>query len=213
MTAAVLERIFEPFYTTRRANEGTGLGLAVVHGIVRQHAGVLKVYSSPGEGSIFHVYLPAAPGAASVPAAAQGAGPPPGTGQRVVCVDDDPLVLATLTGLVRRLGYEPVGFLSASAAEAYFTGPGSDEVAAVVCDFAMPELDGITLAQRASRRRANLPWILLSGYLNEDTLQRARAAGLETFIDKPPSLEHLARALHRVISRPGEQVAASHGEG
>ncbi len=207
MTAAVLDRIFEPFYTTRRTNEGTGLGLAVVHGIVRQHAGVLKVYSSPGEGSIFHVYLPAAPGAAATAPAAAGSSLPAGAGQQVVCVDDDPLVLDILTSLVRRLGYEARAFASASAAEVYLTGQESSTTAAVICDFAMPELDGITLAQRAGRRHGNLPWILLSGYLTEETLQRARAAGLEHFIDKPPSMDQLARALNRLIQRPAERMA------
>jgi len=83
--------------------------------------------------------------------------------------------------------------------EAFLTSPDSANTAAVICDFAMPELDGITLAQRVGRRRSYIPWILLSGYLSEETLKRARAVGLEHFIDKPPAMEQIARTLHRVL--------------
>jgi CheY-like chemotaxis protein len=218
MTAAVLERIFEPFYTTRRAGEGTGLGLAVVHGIVRQHAGVLKVYSSPGEGSIFHVFLPAASVAPAAPARADGTNLSAGSGQEVVCIDDDSLVLDILTNLVKRLGYRVRAFGQPALAEAFLSGPDSASTAAVICDFAMPGLDGITLAQRVGRRRSYIPWILLSGYLSEETLLRARAAGLEFFIDKPPSIEQIARTLQRVIANasspaPGGPDARPVGSG
>jgi len=199
MTAAVLERIFEPFYTTRKAGEGTGLGLAVVHGIVRQHAGVLKVYSSPGEGSIFHVYLPAASASPAPAAPSGGSSIPTGSGQEVVCIDDDSLVLEIVSNLLRRLGYRVRAFGQPAEGEAFLTSPDSANTAAVICDFAMPELDGITLAQRVGRRRSYIPWILLSGYLSEETLKRARAVGLEHFIDKPPAMEQIARTLHRVL--------------
>ncbi len=203
MTPAVLERIFEPFYTTRKAGEGTGLGLAVVHGIVKQHAGVIKVYSSPGEGTVFHVFLPAAAAELSPQGPTAGRDLPAGTGQEIVCVDDDSLVLEILVSLVRRMGYDAKPFGQAPAAEAYLSGPDSAATAAVICDFAMPDIDGITLSQRVGRRRSYLPWILLSGFLSEETLQRARAAGLEYFIDKPPAVEQIARVLSRVITSPG----------
>ena len=210
MTPAVMERIFEPFYTTRKAGEGTGLGLAVVHGIVKQHAGVLKVYSSPGEGSVFHVFLPAASADAVPQAHPSGGELPSGSEQEIVCIDDDSLVLEILVSLVRKMGYQARPFGQASAAEAYLTGPDSAAAAAVICDFAMPDIDGITLAQRVGRRRSYLPWILLSGYLSEDTLQRARAAGLEYFIDKPPSVEQIARMLSRVLATPGAREVSRH---
>ena len=202
MTPAVLERIFEPFYTTRKAGEGTGLGLAVVHGIVKQHAGVLKVYSSPGEGSTFHVFLPAASSGASATKQADGSSFPTGKGEEIVCIDDDALVLEILSSLVNRLGYRSRAFGQAAAGEAYLAGPESAGTVAVICDFAMPDLDGITLAQNVARRRGYLPWILLSGYLSEETLQRARAAGLEYFIDKPPAIEQIARTLQRALASP-----------
>jgi len=201
MTAAVLERIFEPFYTTRKAGEGTGLGLAVVHGIVRQHAGVLKVYSSPGEGSIFHVFLPAASASPAPAAQAPGLSIPAGSGQEIVCIDDDSLVLEVLSNMLRRLGYRVRSFGQPAEGEAFLTSADSANTAAVICDFAMPELDGITLAQRVGRRRSYVPWILLSGYLSEETLQRARAVGLEHFIDKPPAMDQIARTLQRVLGR------------
>jgi PAS domain S-box-containing protein len=206
MTAAVLERIFEPFFTTRRGGEGTGLGLAVVHGIIQQHGGFIKVYSAPGEGSIFHVYLPAAAEAAEAGPGGGEAALPLGQGQEVVCIDDDVLVLDTLTGLLSRLGYTLRSFGAPAEAFAYLTGRDSARTAAVICDFTMPEQDGISLAQQVGRLRSGLPWILLSGYLSEETVQRARAAGLEHFVDKPPSLEQLARILQRLTRREATQI-------
>jgi PAS domain S-box-containing protein len=195
MSAEVQERIFEPFYTTRRTGEGTGLGLAVVHGIVHQHAGRLKVYSSLGEGSIFHVYLPAAAEAASQLDEAESRGAPAGKGREIACVDDDPMVLAILVRLLGHLGFRVRGFGSAFEAYGFLTGPLSERTEAVVCDFAMPEMDGITLSQKVGLKRDGLFWVLLSGYLSGDTLRRARAAGLEHFVDKPPAAEQLARVL------------------
>jgi PAS domain S-box-containing protein len=195
MAPSVLERIFEPFYTTRRTGEGTGLGLAVVHGIVHQHGGLVKVYSSLGEGSIFHVYLPAAEDAAAADTGREPPRIPDGGGREIVCVDDDPMVLSVMVRLLNRMGYRAKGFGSGFLAEAYLTGPESGATEAVVCDFAMPEIDGISLAQRVGLRRGGLLWVLLSGYLSGDTLRRARAAGLEHFIDKPPTADQLARVL------------------
>ncbi|MFI5337814.1 MAG: ATP-binding protein, partial [Opitutales bacterium] len=198
MSPAVVERIFEPFFTTRRPGEGTGLGLAVVHGIIRAHDGALTVYSSPGEGSIFHVYLPAVVGA--VPAGQVRETRPMGQGEEIVCIDDDAAVLETLRGQLQCLGYRPRVFNSPAAARDYLTGSGSAGVAGVICDYAMPEIDGISLVQGVSARRSGLRWIMASGYLAEEPLQRARAAGLEHFIDKPPALDDLARTVRRMLA-------------
>ena len=198
MGPAVLERIFEPFFTTRRPGEGTGLGLAVVHGIIRAHFGTLTVYSSPGQGSIFHVYLPAALGVA--PARAELGEKTLGKGEEIVCIDDDAAVLETVRHQLASLGYWPRVFNSPLEARDYLTGPDSARVAGIICDFSMPELDGITLAQEVSAKRSGLRWILASGYLSEETLQRARTAGLEHFIDKPPSLDELSAAIRRMLA-------------
>jgi PAS domain S-box-containing protein len=190
MSERVLEHLFEPFFTTKPMGEGTGLGLAVVHGIVKHHGGVLIVHSVVDEGSIFHVYLPSCEASkkdsAVVPSLVHG------TGQEVVCIDDDSLVLDILDSQLAHLGYRARIFEDPSAARAYLLSPASSHVRVVFCDYSMPQADGISMARDIMAARSGLVWVLSSGFVTTETLERAKAAGFTHFIDKPPSLDDLS---------------------
>jgi PAS domain S-box-containing protein len=198
MSAEVMHRIFEPFFTTKRSGAGTGLGLAVAHGVIHNHDGIITVDSMPGRGSTFTVLLPAAPELT----AKRGSNPGfvvEGHGEAVLVVDDDLVVEETLCQMLVKIGYRPVTFSQPEQAVA-FMEKGGDEIRAVVSDFSMAGMDGIEVAKRIKARRPRLPFVLLSGYLTSETLERAQAAGLEHLLDKPILIDELARVVAECVA-------------
>ena len=193
----ILERIFNPFFTTRRTGEGTGLGLSLVDGIVRECGGGIDVRSVVGEGTRFEVYLPATeappPAAEAVPASL-----PRGDGQIVLIVDDEPALVALAEEVLAELGYEPVGYGSSTEALASFeTSP--DRFDAVITDQTMPDLTGLELASRIRTIRPALPVILCSGYSNPTLEREASEVGATALLHKPLRADDLALALHRAL--------------
>jgi len=184
------ERIFEPFYTTKQ--EGTGLGLATVHGVVRDHQGAVTVYSEPGQGTEFCVYLPQA-------SEAQQVAPPPqpiipGQGQKVLYVDDDKLIVNVATNMLERIGYRATGCDSAGEA-LRLLGEHHDGIEAVLMDQMMPQMTGIQLAHELRRRFPDMPLILATGFVNEELERAANRAGISMLLKKPLSLHRLSKAL------------------
>ncbi len=166
MDAALRARIFEPFFTTKGLGKGSGLGLAVVHGIVAEHGGTIIVTSEPGRGSAFEVRLPAVDAPAeplALPAPAIAA---PGHGQRIFLVDDEvALVRAGARGL-ERLGYHVTTFARAEdALDALRVDPRAADL--VITDHGMPGMSGLTLAAELARLRPALPVVLISGQLDD----------------------------------------------
>ncbi|OXI93807.1 hypothetical protein CFB48_33515 [Burkholderia sp. AU33647] len=194
--AEILERIFNPFFTTRAAGEGTGLGLSLVDGIVREHGGAVDVHSTPGEGARFDVYLPAAD--ARPARQAETIPVPHGGGQVVLLVDDEDALVRLGEEVLADLGYEPVGFSSSEAAWAALDAdPARFDV--VVTDHAMPHLTGLQLAARVARRRNDLPVILCSGFSTPALEREADALGVRMVLRKPLKTPDLARALAAVL--------------
>ena len=192
-------RVFEPFFTTKVVGLGTGLGLSVVHGIVTAHRGAITVNSVPGQGSTFDMYfplalpagLPAAPGAE--PSAPQGAG------QRVLYVDDDPVMLLTVEALLQRMGYRVTcmgGPLE--ALELWREQP--DAFDAVVTDFNMPSMSGLDLAVELGRLRPGLPVVISSGYVTEALRAEIGRAGVRHVLQKEYTLEQLGDVVHRALA-------------
>ena len=197
MDEATLARIFEPFFTTKEVGKGTGLGLALVYGIVTDSAGAIDVVSTPGRGSRFAIYLPRVEEEEMRPAAGDDASPlARGRGERVLVVDDEEALVAVTSEVLKHIGYEPVGCSDGAAALAAFD---SGHIDAVIADEVMPGLSGTQLATALRRKRADLPIVLVSGYTGPILTERALGAGVTEILKKPVQSREIARALARVL--------------
>lgn len=197
ITPDVMEHLFEPFFTTRGAQSGTGLGLAVVHGVVAEFGGAIDVKSTPGHGARFTLYFPECFDAAAAPKSASDAGPF-GAGQTVLVVDDEPTLVGLVEELLQGLGYAPVGFTSsADALQALRDDPA--RYAAVITDEVMPGLSGTQLTEALRAFAPSLPVLLLTGYGGAQLAQRAAAAGVSRVLSKPLQRGELARVLAEVL--------------
>jgi len=211
MAPDVLKRIFEPFYTTKEVGQGTGIGLSVVHTIMKAHGGAIAVESLPGVGTTFELYFPAAPVPAPGPAPATRPArrglDPFGQGRSILLVDDEETVLSIGTTLLRRLGFVPLSFLHPRAAlDAFRAEPA--KFAAVVSDLTMPQMNGIQLAKEVLRLRPGIPVILTSGFLHAEAQQNAREAGITSVITKPFEVKDLVGKLREALGeRPVEAPA------
>ncbi len=200
MDEAVLSRLFEPFFTTKGLGEGTGLGLAVAHGIIKEHEGIITVHSQPGAGTTFTVYLPAVAAAEPLVDAAL-ANIPRGHGQRVLFVDDEGALCGAAKHMLGRLGYRPLVFQDSEAAwQAFRADPHSFDV--LVTDLTMPVRTGLDLADDVLRLRPDLPVILASGYSATLTSERLEELGIRELLVKPIDYRTLATALSRALPQP-----------
>ncbi len=190
------ERIFEPFFTTKPVGQGTGMGLALVHGIVTSCQGAIFVDSAVGRGSTFRVYLPRATARAAVNAPPEADAP--GLGRRVLFVDDERHVCDTSRQLLESLGYRVTAFTSGAEALAELdVHPGDYD--AVVTDLRMPDVDGLEVAAAARARRGGLPVVLTTAWADGVSLDQARASGVAEVLRKPFRKSDLARVLHGVL--------------
>ena len=193
----VMARLFEPFFTTRGPHVGTGLGLAVVHGVMVDLGGAIDVHSTPGQGACFELYFPCVDG---VPDEARPVDDtaPPGCGQTVLLVDDEPGLVELAEELLAGLGYEPVGFASSVQALAEFQRD-PDRFDLVLTDEVMPEMTGTALAQAVHAVRPDLPVVLASGYGGPQLAARAAGAGVTVLLRKPLVRAELARAMAQAL--------------
>jgi two-component system cell cycle sensor histidine kinase/response regulator CckA len=195
----IRSRIFEPFFTTKSAQSGTGLGLAVVHGIVTQHGGHVEVTSEAGSGATFKVVLPQGASDDAATAGERAAPPalPRGAGQRVLLVEDNAAVRQALERLLRRLGYDVTTAASAEEAEGLaFT----QSFPLLLTDMMLPGISGADLAERLRQRRPDIQVILMSGYTEDQAIRRRAAHGSLRFLQKPVDLETLAREVHEALA-------------
>jgi len=198
MDEATLGRIFEPFFTTKEVGKGTGLGLALVYGIITDAGGAIDVASAPGRGTAFTIYMPRVDVAVAADDEKQGP-VARGNGERVLVVDDEQPLLAVTAEVLSRLGYEPVAFSESLAALAEFEAqPGRFDAA--ITDEVMPGLSGTELAGVIHRRRPELPILLVSGYIGPMMSERATAAGVNEVLKKPVQSREIAAALARVLA-------------
>ena len=194
MNRAVQARIFEPFFTTRPQGQGTGLGLAVVHGLVRDLGGTITVVSEPGQGTTFTIFLPRHAGEAS--AVRPGSAPLTGRGERILFVDDEPALRQNAEDLLTNLGYRVV--LAADGAEALdLLRRDPDACDLLVTDTTMPRMTGIDLVVAARKLIPQLPVILCSG--QGDPPSGIRPAGVR-FLTKPITATELAAAIAQVLA-------------
>jgi signal transduction histidine kinase/ActR/RegA family two-component response regulator len=197
ITAAEVERIFEPFYTTKPAGSGTGLGLSLVHGIVLDHDAALEVASRPGAGTRFRVYLPLSDGEPLEEPHPRAA--PPGAGETILVVDDEESLVQLAEEVLASLGYEPVGCVGGREALRVFSA-APQRFDAVLTDAIMPNLSGMELLRQLKRRRPQLPAILVSGFAGPELQAEAQAAGAQAVLTKPLSAVELAQCVAGVLA-------------
>ena len=198
MSPEVLSRIFDPFFSTKPVNEGTGLGLAVVHGIVVDHGGAIDVESRAGAGTCFRIWLPAARSKADAPALEPSA--PLRGDARVLLVDDEEIVRSVLDKGLQRLGYRVRAESSGQAALARFKA-SPDDFDLVITDQTMPQMSGVQLAAALRAIRPDLPVILATGYSPEVAGRDPSAFGLAGIVGKPMHFTELTQMMRRALDR------------
>jgi CheY-like chemotaxis protein len=190
----ILDRIFEPFFTTKDQGEGTGMGLAVAHGIVKGHRGGIKVESAPGRGASFTILLPRVN--SGQPAADDAETPqtaPHGSG-RILFVDDEEDLANIGKRHLESLGYQVTAFCSPSRAlELFLKQPEAFDL--VITDQTMPGLTGVQLAQKIMDAQPGTPVVLCTGYSELITPEQAKAQGITQFVMKPFIKSELAQAV------------------
>ena len=201
MDAETVARIFDPYFTTKKQGDGTGLGLAVVNGIIKSYDGYISVYSEPGFGSSFSVYLPCCSDMVQ-PAAERGVAELPTGTEHIMVVDDELQVGQLACDSLEQLGYRTSLFQQATAAlEAFRKEPTG--YALVLTDMTMPKMTGLDLLKKLRSLRADMPVVLCTGFSELINEQRARKQGFQRFLMKPVVLRELAMTVRDVLDDYG----------
>ncbi|MBM7116393.1 ATP-binding protein [Archangium primigenium] len=190
------ERIFEPFFTTKPIGQGTGLGLSMIYGFIKQSSGHLELESEPGRGSTFSLYLPRHRGEAEA-AAAKEAEAARGTGETVLVVEDDPAVRMLVLDVLEELGYRALEATDATSAQTFLRAPGWIDL--MVSDIGLPGLNGRQLADLARQLRPDLKILFITGYAQNADVRGEFLGPRMDMILKPFALEALANKIREMI--------------
>ena len=191
-----LDRIFEPYFTTKAIGKGTGIGLAVVHGIVEKHSGIIWAESSPGKGVLFTVLLPAYEGYVEVEREEKIVLPE--GHERILFVDDEPSLLKLGKYRLESLGYEVQGSTDSSEALAMFK-KDPDSFDLIITDMAMPNITGDQLSVEILKIRPNMPILLCTGYSEKISEEKAYEIGICSFIMKPLDKKDFAVRVRKIL--------------
>ena len=205
MTKEISERIFEPFFTTKPTGQGTGLGLSTTLGIVKSHGGFINVYSEPGQGSTFKVFLPArVTGEFTEAEPATKQTPPRGRGELILLVDDEEAICSTVKNILERFGYRVITAANGAEAVSIYATQGK-EIAAVITDMHMPIMDGpaTIIALQSINPRVRI--IGSSGLAANGGVAKAASSGVRHFVPKPYSAEKILRTLRDVLENSSEE--------
>jgi len=198
MDAVTAARIFDPYFTTKDANEGTGLGLAMVHGIVKDHGGMIKVYSEKGSGAAFEIFL-ACLDEKSTTADSQSKPLSTGT-EQVLFLDDDKVLVDIGEQMLQKLGYKVESRTSPyEALEVFRANPEKFDM--VITDMTMPQMSGDTFAQEILKIRSDVPIILCTGFSNLMSPEKAKEFGIEGFLMKPLTMSDLSKNIRKVLDQ------------
>ena len=198
MDAATRERIFEPFFTTKQMGRGTGLGLASAYGIIDNHGGAIDVASTPGKGSSFHVYLPAAAGR-EAPGPERTEGIVAGSGT-ILLVDDEKIVIDVTGRLLERLGYRVITAADGEAAESIYRERHAS-IDLVVLDMIMPQMSGFETYQRLKQINPHIRVLLSSGYSRKGQAEEIVVRDHQDFMQKPFDMARLSQKIARMLVR------------
>lgn len=204
MPKEVKERIFEPFFSTKSADKGTGLGLPVVYGIVQQHEGMIHVYSEPGQGTTVSIYLPLADDAGAAGGDAEcssNAEMPRGRAERILLVEDESGVRDFAISALRKYGYQPSAADSCATAKDLFNH-AVEPFDLLFTDVVLPDQNGLELAEALLKKQPNLRVLFTSGYMDEKSRWPMIRDRGYPFLQKPYSLDRLLQALRNTLDSP-----------
>jgi CheY-like chemotaxis protein len=200
MSQEVRERLFEPFFTTKAPGKGTGLGLATVYGIIKQHQGYIHAESAPGQGTTFRFYLPASAAVAEAPALALPQRPPRGQ-ETILVVEDEAPVRALAVRMLRRLGYTVLE--AAGGEEALRLAAPLERLDLLFTDVVMPQMNGHALAETLCAVRPGLKVIFASGYTDDIIAPHGVLGEHLILLSKPFTADTLAKQVRRVLDGHG----------
>jgi len=197
MEQRIINRIFDPYFTTKEKGKGTGLGLAVVHGIVKSHGGYINTYSELGKGTEFKVYLPVTTPRETVKKNGNGSAIQKGN-ERVLLVDDEDIIVQMTKQVLERLGYHVTTRNSSKdALEAFRVNPEKFDL--VITDLTMPNMTGDKLTVELIKIRSNIPVILCTGFSEKMSDEKATSFGIKGFLMKPIVMKELAKKIREVL--------------
>jgi len=203
----VMERIFDPFFTTKQSGEGTGMGLSMVHGIVKNHRGTVLVESKLGKGTIFDVFLPLVEESAKPEA--DDHSPLPAGIEHILFVDDEKALADLGRQMLSHMGYQVTSRTSSiEALEAFRAHPERYDL--VMTDMTMPNMTGTDLSKEILRIRPDIPIILCSGFSEMITGETAKEIGIKAFVMKPMALREIAVILRRVLDKKERNADVLH---
>ncbi len=198
MDRQTMERIFDPYFTTKEKGVGTGLGLATTHGIVKSHGGIITVESEPGTGTSFNVFFPVIE--QEIKPEEDKERPLPTGHETILLIDDEQVLVELGKQMIERLGYKVVTRTSSiEALELFRTKPHQFDL--VITDMTMPQMTGDTLATELMRIRHDIPVILCTGYSEHMTGEKARRMGIRDFAMKPLVIQQLAGIIRKVLDK------------
>lgn len=198
MDSDVLERIFDPYFTTKGPGEGTGLGLSVVQGIVKAHGGAITVWSEPGQGAAFSVFLPLHEDSKAMDAKVSA--PLPTGNDRILLVDDEEALVVMCKEMLEMLGYRVTAMTSSlEALDVFRAKPDAFDL--VITDMTMPHLTGKELAEKIIACRSDTPIILCTGLCDLISENQAKEAGVREFVAKPYEMRTLVSAIRRALGK------------
>lgn len=198
MSAELINRLYDPFFTTKEPGKGTGLGLSMVHGIVINCGGAITVQSKPGAGSSFNIFFPVIEKQIQ-PGVKISLKAPTGT-ERIIFVDDEISIMDLGRQVLEQLGYQVKAFSSSEKALECFTS-APDDIDLIITDMTMPKLTGAKLAQAILAIRPDMPMILCTGFSETINEEKALSLGFKEYILKPISIDQIARSIRRVLDR------------
>jgi CheY-like chemotaxis protein len=196
----IMERIFEPYFTTKEVGHGTGLGLALVHGIVKNCGGGINVLSESGIGTTFQVLFPMVEAEEVEP---ETLVPMPAGQERILLVDDEPDIVAAAKIILEQAGYQVESFTSSpEALEAFKANPKKFDL--IITDLTMPQLTGLDLAKEIFHLRPGIPLILSTGYGESVIMEKARAMSIKQIIFKPLIPAQLIETIRQALETTRE---------
>jgi len=198
MDPKIIDRIFDPYFTTKELGKGTGMGLSVVHGIVSSHGGTITVDSELGKGSTFSVYLPKA--GRETEKATESLKPMPTGRESILFIDDEELLIDMGQKIIASLGYTVISKKSSmEALDEFRKDPYKFDL--VITDYTMPQMTGYELAKKLLCVRSNIPIILCSGFSESISADKAKKAGIREFLIKPINRQQIAETIRRVLDQ------------